>query len=205
MINPLPSAALLLETPRVTLRPYAVEDLDIARAVLCDPEVTKYVCDPMTPQRVEEVMPDITRRGAGGRLGMWCAVCRDTGEKLGDGALTPIPVEETDTPWHTLVPDAYPDYQIEVGYMLKRAAWGQGYATEICTALLRFAFERTALGVVVACTDPGNRASQRILRKCGMRPAGTGRAYAEDVPWFEMTRAEWSAAQGDQAAQASNQ
>ncbi|QIE47147.1 GNAT family N-acetyltransferase [Pseudohalocynthiibacter aestuariivivens] len=199
MIPVLSSAELILETPRLRLRPYALDDEDVARDVLCDPAVTRYVCDPKTPEQVAEAMSLITRRGAGGRIGMWCAERLDTGEKIGDGVLTPIPVEADDIEWEALVPDAYPDDQIEVGYMLKQSAWGQGYASEICTRLLRFAFEATTLDLVVACTDPENAASQRVLLKCGLRDCGMGRAYAEDVPWFEITRAEW------QADQASNQ
>ena len=199
MIIPLSDAALTIETARLRLRPYALHDLNIARVILCDPAVTKFVCDPLTPEKVTEILPQITRRGAGGRIGMWCVERKDTGEKIGDGVLTPIPVEALDTDWASLVPEAYPDAQIEVGYMLKQDAWGQGYASEICTGLLRFAFEKTALDGVVACTDPDNKASQRVLTKCGMRDCGIGRAYAEDVPWFEITRTEW------QKAQASNQ
>ncbi len=185
-----------METPRLRLRPYALEDDDIARIVLCDPQVTKYVCDPLTPEQLSDAMPRIVRRGAGGRIGMWCVETRATGEKLGDGVLTPIPIDTTDTDWDSLTPDAYPDAQTEVGYMLKPAAWGQGYASEICARLLRFAFEMTALDLVVACTDPDNSASKRVLGKCGMRDCGTGYAYGEELPWFEITRAEWSAMAG---------
>lgn len=193
MIDPLPAPALVLETARLRLRPYSEADFDIACAVLCDPEVTRFVCDPMTPGMVARKLPQVIRRGAGGRIGMWCAELRATGEKIGDGVLTPIPVEESDTDWAGLRPDAYPQARIEVGYMLKRSAWGQGFASEICARLLRFAFEQTALDEVVACTDPENHASQAVLRKCGMQDRGMARAYGEDVPWFTITRAEWRA------------
>jgi ribosomal-protein-alanine N-acetyltransferase len=189
----LPTCTLVLETARLRLRPITRADEDIAFKVLSDPEVMRYVSDPMTAQEVAAHMPDAVRRGAGGRIGIWCAEVKATGEKIGDGVLTPIPVEGEDTDWAQVVPDAYPDDRIEVGYLLKPSAWGQGYATEICKRLLQFAFDCTALDEVVACTDLDNAKSQHVLKKSGMRDCGTGRAYGEAVAWFEMTRAEWMA------------
>ncbi len=188
-------ADLELETARLRLRPYAETDLDLSIEVMTDPDVVKYVCDPMTEEELAAKIGEVCQRGAGGRIGMWCVLNKQTGEKLGDGVLTPIPIEDLDTDWDSLTPEAYPDAQIEVGYMLKKSAWGQGYASEICARLLRFAFEQTTLDEVVACTDHENHASQRVLTKSGMRALGLRRAYAEDVPWFAVTRAEWRAQQ----------
>jgi len=198
MITPIAQRALVLDTPRLRLRPWAAEDEDLCLDLMCDPEVMRFVGQALTEAEARAHMANALRRGAGGRLGIWCVLDRASGEKIGDGVLTPVPIE-TDTPdWTALVPHAYPEAEIEVGYMLKPGAWGQGFATEICDRLLRFAFQQTALAQVVACTDPDNHASQRVLRKCGMRHCGPARAYASDVAWFEMTSAEWR-------AQASNQ
>ena len=177
MIAPLPHDALVLETERLRLTPFSFADEDIARAVLCDPRVMRYVADAMTAEEVTEMMPDATRRGAGGRIGMWCATRKDSGAKIGDGVLMPLPIDDHESDWSQLAVDAYPANQIEVGYLLVPSAWGQGFATEICTRLLRFAFEQTVLPEVVAVTDPDNAKSQRVLTKCGMRPLGLRRAW----------------------------
>ncbi|MEO1140469.1 MAG: GNAT family N-acetyltransferase [Pseudomonadota bacterium] len=199
MIRSLSSDALVLETKRLRLRPFCDQDLDIAQAILCDPKVMHYVADAMTPDAVERHMKDAVKRGAGGRIGIWSIQRKDTGQKIGDGVLTPVPIDDDDIDWTQVVPDAYPRDQIEVGYMLLPDAWGQGFATEACARLLKFAFEMTTLSEVVATTDPDNAKSQHVLQKCGMRPIGTKRAYGyDDVSWFEMTRADWQ-------AQASNQ
>ncbi|WP_296430092.1 GNAT family N-acetyltransferase [Roseovarius sp. BRH_c41] len=198
MIAPIEPEALVLDTPRLSLRPWADEDEDLCVALLCDPQVMRFVGETLTEAQARAHMANARRRGAGGRLGIWCVQDRATGEKIGDGVLTPIPIETEEPDWAQLVPDTYPEAAIEVGYLLKPGAWGQGFATEICARLLRFAFEQTALAQVVACTDPDNSASQHVLRKCRLRDCGPARAYASDVAWFEMTRAEWQ-------AQASNQ
>lgn len=194
MIAPLSPESLVLETSRLWLAPMTLADEDIARALLCDPHVMHFVADTMTPEAVTDRMTETIRRGAGVRIGIWSAALKVTGEKIGDGVLTPVPIDRDDTDWKQVVPDAYPTDQIEVGYLLIPSAWGQGYATEICARLLQFAFEETSLKEVVATTDPGNRKSQHVLQKCGMRPLGLKRAYGyDDVSWFEMTRVEWHA------------
>lgn len=56
---------------------------------------------------------------------------------------------------------------VEVGYSLKRSAWGQGYATEAVDAFMAIAADRygfTELGAIVLL---GNRRSVRVLEKSG--------------------------------------
>jgi RimJ/RimL family protein N-acetyltransferase len=103
----------------------------------------------------------------------------------------PLPIEEDDTDWDLVAGEDLPEGEIEVGYLLKQSAWGKGYATEACTRMLRFAFEQTALQEVVAVTDPENRASQKVLRKCGLIEEGLRRAYAAVCPGFRITRRQW--------------
>ncbi len=194
MMELLSENTLVLETERLRLTPFCPDDVDIAQDVMCDPKVMLFVADAMTPEAVFENMFDVVKRGAGGRIGIWCITREDTGQKIGYGVLTPVPIDESDTDWSQVVPDAYPRDQIEVGYLLVPDAWRQGFATEVCARLLRFAFERTELPEVVATTDPDNLKSQHVLKKCGMRPIGQKRAYGyDDVEWFEMTRRDWDA------------
>ncbi|MEQ8293566.1 MAG: GNAT family N-acetyltransferase [Roseovarius sp.] len=192
-IVPLSPAELVLETPRLRLRPLAGDAGDLALSVrlFTDPEVVRYVCDTFTEAELAAEMPVITRRGAGGRIGIWTVTRKDTGEKIGSSILLPLPVELDDTDWSLVVPERYPEAEIEVGYMLVREAWGQGFATEACTRLLEFAFESTILDEIKATTDPGNVASQHVLTKCGLRHEGMRRAYDCDCCGFSITRAEW--------------
>ena len=102
-----------------------------------------------------------------------------------------MPIEEDDTDWSLLQEDRYPDADIEVGYILKRSAWGNGYATEACRRLVQFAFEQTELNEIVAVTDSLNAVSQKVLRKCGLRDEGSRRAYATECPAFRISRPQW--------------
>ena len=59
--------------------------------------------------------------------------------------------------------------QFEVGWRFREDAWGQGYATEAAIASLDLAFGRFGASHVVALTVPGNKNSQGLMRRLGMR------------------------------------
>ena len=134
------------------------------------------------------------RRG-GGCIGVWCVRDRQSGEKLGTSLLLPIPIDLDDTDWSLVAGEDLPEGEIELGYLMKRSAWGKGYATEAAGRLLRFAFEESPLEEVVAVTDPDNRRSQQVLRKIGMTDEGLRRAYRTLCSGFRITRRQWLAAQ----------
>lgn len=59
--------------------------------------------------------------------------------------------------------------EIELGYRLERAAWGQGYATEAARAVRDYAFQTLQISRLIALIDPANTASVRVAAKIGMR------------------------------------
>jgi RimJ/RimL family protein N-acetyltransferase len=182
---------LVLDSERLLLRPHRKTDLDIEIEISTDPEVMKFVGDVETEDQVARNMPNYVRRCAGGCIGIWSVIERSTEDKLGIAVLLPLPIEEDDTNWDLVVGDELPDGEIEIGYMLKRSAWGKGYATEATKRLLKFAFEESPLQELVATTDPENAASQRVLEKCGLVYEGMRRAYAVECSGFRITRQQW--------------
>ena len=59
--------------------------------------------------------------------------------------------------------------EVEIGYRLARAAWGQGYATEAARVVCDFAFRTLGLPRLIAMVDPSNVASIRVAEKLGMQ------------------------------------
>jgi len=57
---------------------------------------------------------------------------------------------------------------VEVGWRLRRDAWGHGYATEAGRESLRHGFETLGLEEVVSFTVPVNLRSQRVMERLGM-------------------------------------
>ena len=62
---------------------------------------------------------------------------------------------------------------VEIGYGVAPQFEGRGYTTEAVTAVVDWALNQPGVVCVEAETDPDNRASQRVLAKCGFVPTGT--------------------------------
>ena len=73
---------------------------------------------------------------------------------------------------------------VEIGYGILEEFQGQGYATEAIDATVVWALKQSNVTRVEAETEPDNRASQRVLEKCGFLPTGT---VGEEGPRFFMT------------------
>jgi [ribosomal protein S5]-alanine N-acetyltransferase len=83
-----------------------------------------------------------------------CAMAlRDGGELVGDCGLAPTSVEG--------VPE------VELGWIVARAQWGKGFATEAGAAWRDYAFERAGLERIVSMIGERNTASRRVAEKLG--------------------------------------
>jgi len=64
------------------------------------------------------------------------------------------------------------DGSVEIGYGISHEFQGQGYATEAVKAAVNWALKQAGVLRVEAETEPDNKASQRVLAKCGFVPSG---------------------------------
>jgi ribosomal-protein-alanine N-acetyltransferase len=182
---------LELLTDRLRLTPLVDADIDISIALWSDPEVVKFICDAATEDELRAEMPDSTKRGGNGCIGIWCVVDQMSGEKIGSAYILPMPVEEDDVDYSLVVPGQIPDGDIEIGYFLKPSAWGKGYATEICKRLLEFAFQDSPLTELVASVNEKNVASKNVLEKSGFVENVRAQCWGEDSPIYRITRDKW--------------
>jgi ribosomal-protein-alanine N-acetyltransferase len=60
----------------------------------------------------------------------------------------------------------------ELGYAIVRSHWRQGYASEVATAMVRFAFNTLDLHRLEADVDPRNIPSTHVLERLGFRKEG---------------------------------
>ena len=183
---------LELLTERLRLSPVANDDVDLCLEMFTDPDVAKYAGGVMGVDEIRKNMSNWIKRGGNGCIGIWCISDRDTGDKYGSVALLPIPIDEDDTDFGLVIPGIMPNCEIEIGYFLKRSAWGNGYATEACKRLIRFAFQETPIDKVVATFEDENAASKHVLIKVGFIDRGRMHCYGEDSPIYRITRDEWN-------------
>lgn len=78
--------------------------------------------------------------------------------------------------------------EVEVAYALLPQYWGKGYATEITTSLIGFAFRKLNLQKLIAVVHPENASSQNVLIKCGMSNTGKINYWNKEVMKFEITK-----------------
>src|SRR5690348_15555491 len=95
----------------------------------------------------------------GGNLGLFAAYDKEHGAFVGWFLLRPEPEGPLD--------------EVELGYRLRQAAWGRGYATEGSRALLRKAFTELGVRMIWAETMSVNHGSRNIMAKLGMTHTDT--------------------------------
>lgn len=128
-------------------------------AVNADPEVMTYLNAgvPFTRYESRELSFGIARHWETYGFGLWAVVEKMSGETLGfAGICRPL--------WFPALLPA-----VEVGWRLRREAWGSGYATEGARPAIRAGFEQLGLDQVIALVHPENARSAAVTRRLGMR------------------------------------
>ncbi|CAL2058562.1 GNAT family acetyltransferase [Streptomyces murinus] len=153
------SVDIYLETERLTLRRFTADDADLLIELDSDPAVMRYLSggEATAPEIVRERHLPFIVAGYekwGGELGLFAAQERDGGAFIGWFCLRPEP----DGPRH----------EAELGYRLRQASWGKGYATEGSRALLHKGFTELGMRTIWAETMTLNRGSRKVMEKLGM-------------------------------------
>lgn len=158
----------ILETPRLVLRTWALEDAPDALRIWGDPEVMRFVDDGVPLADLEAARAVLGRAMQAQEvlgLSLWCVVEKPSGRVVGCCG------------FHRF--EGGP--ALELAYHFVPEAQGRGYATEAATGCLRHAFEVLEAPRVVALTHPQNLGSRRVLEKLAFREDGLykGEAYFE--------------------------
>lgn len=172
------------ETARLTLGLVREEDRANLIALERDPEVMRFLNGgrSVPEDRAGDDRSYLTPRGAEDYV--WAAHQRLSGAFLG---------------WFSLRPVG--DGVAEVGFRLRRDAWGRGFASEGASALAAKGFADMGLARIVATTMVVHTASRRVLEKVGLTHVRTFNSnWRDPIPGselgeveYEITRAEWEA------------
>ncbi|MEL6341766.1 MAG: GNAT family N-acetyltransferase [Myxococcota bacterium] len=145
---------MILQTPRLTLRPFRNDDVDDALSYRNDPEFARFlphIPQPFTRQDAEAFV--VTNISEPWTQSPTFAVVR-TGVLIGTISF------EVDANAAAAM----------LGYAIGRRWWGQGLTTEAAKAAMAWAIGAFSLHRVWASTDIRHRRSQRVLEKLGMTP-----------------------------------
>ncbi|MEM9632947.1 MAG: GNAT family N-acetyltransferase [Pseudomonadota bacterium] len=146
---------ILLKTDRLQVLPFEEADFPLLLDLHSDPEVNRYHSPgpmPMAPEEVRERLNNYVQSHRQLGISKWKLETLD-GEFVGRAGFS----------WQK-DPAGF-----ELGYSLKKAAWGRGYATEIATALVRWFFRETDQDHLLAYAISEHSASLRVMEKAGLR------------------------------------
>lgn len=152
-----------IETERLVLREFHRDDWESVHEYAVDPEVYRYM--PWGPNSEEQTLAFIERAIASRGRDPWlhfefAVTVRGSGRLIGGAG-----IRAADECFRAA----------DMGYCLRRDAWGLGLGTEAARGLIGFGFERLGLHRIWATCDTGNARSARVLEKAGMALEGTMR------------------------------
>lgn len=136
----------LIETVRCTVRPFLESDLEDLSGILSDPEVMKYLEPPFAPEKSRSFL---FRYGICRNPLIWAVEIRNSGELAGYLI------------FHPFDQDSY-----EIGWVLRKSLWRQGFAGELTDVLISYAKKLNLKALVIEC-DPNQAASVRIAVRHG--------------------------------------
>ena len=147
----------MIETERLILRGWRRDDRAAYHAIKSDPLVMATLGD--LPSRVdsERTLQGLIDAERQHGFTFWAMERRDDGALIGYAGLLPTPAE---------TPVAG---EVEIGWGLGSAHWGQGYAREAAVATLDWAWANTKSRRLVGITTPGNERSWGLMQRLGMR------------------------------------
>jgi ribosomal-protein-alanine N-acetyltransferase len=146
----------ILETDRLILRTFEMEDLDDFAALEADPVVMRfYASGARSRAAAERGIAWFAELQAKHGYSLWAVVRKPDEAFIGCCGLLPQTID--DTP------------EVEIAYKLALAHWGQGYATEAARAIRDWSFANLAVDRLISIIDAENVASIRVADKNGMR------------------------------------
>ncbi len=157
---------MYIETGRMVIRDFIMDDLSDMHAILGDDETMKN-CEPAyTLEKTAEFLRKfcIEKRGAA------AAVHRETGRVIG----------------YILFNECLEEVY-EIGWFFNRNFWRKGFAFEACKAVIDYAFDKMNVHKIFAETIDG-LVSVGLMKKLGMKPEGIQRSQTKDTSgnWADL-------------------
>lgn len=145
-----------LETSRLGLRPPQASDAEPLREIHEDPEVIQHVVVVAPPGGITVAWRNVAMMVGHWHLrgyGQWTVLEKTSGQVIGRVGL-----------WN---PEGWPG--IELGWIIRRSRWGEGFATEAAQAALDWAWDHVQTDHLISIIQPDSLASLRVAEKIGER------------------------------------
>ena len=145
-----------LETERLIIRPFMVDDCEAFTSFMVDREATRYLEfseEQKTPEKAIELMSEvIASYNSASPIFSLAVINNKSGQFIGSCGFSPLEKEG----------------EVECYYTVVRSKWGNGYATESIHRLMKYGFDELNIKRIVAFMSKENPASQKVAMKLGM-------------------------------------
>lgn len=167
----------LLETQRLIIRRWIPEiDAKQAFEIYGDAEVMRFIGTGKTEASIEtqrqslEAAIERYKQSNNNTTGAWAILEKQSAIVVGTILLKQLPDI-----------NRQPTQDYEVGWHLKKASWGKGYATEAAKGIINYGFNVLQLPIIYAVVKPENHASVKVTQRLGMTPMGITNQYYDGV------------------------
>ncbi|MFT8889768.1 MAG: GNAT family N-acetyltransferase [Ethanoligenens sp.] len=148
----------VLETERLILRRLSNHQFDALKTMLADPEVMAAWEHPFSDEEITGWITAQKERYRETGAGYYAAVLKETGEIVGQIGLLWSEIEGKQ--------------RLEVAYILQKAYWHRGLASEGARACVAYAFQTFGVKAVYAAIRPENAPSAAVAERIGMKRVG---------------------------------
>ncbi|MFS0654414.1 GNAT family N-acetyltransferase [Bacillus sp. 179-C3.3 HS] len=163
----------VFETERLTLRTMNDNDAPFLYDMFQDKEVMKYYPSLKDKQQTREWIKWNEKNDRMYHTSLWIIENKETKEPLGQSGIVLQNIEG--------------QIELEIGYMLKRSVWGNGYATEAAKGCLSYGFNELKVRRMVSLIRPENEASIQVAIKIGMKKEKTITKWDQTIDVYSMT------------------
>lgn len=155
----------IIETARLLIRPWQLDDAGQALAIFGAEEVTRWLAPSVEkitdPTAMQARLRSWINVAAPPPVGHWAVQDRRDGRLIGSGQIIPLPPENLD---------------LLVGFEIVPHQWGSGFGAEVGHALAHYAFEN-GLDEIFAVVRTRNERAQAVAERIGMEWVGETEKY----------------------------
>jgi [ribosomal protein S5]-alanine N-acetyltransferase len=144
----------VITTERLALRRLTHDDFTEVRRIHSDPDVMWVYGGVFSEDKTREFIQRNLDRYEKHGVAFFAITMKDSGELIGCGGII---MQETDQ-----------GVEPEIGYQIRRDQQGNGFATEMARACMRYAFETMKADHIISLIRPDNMPSRRVAEKNGL-------------------------------------
>ncbi len=144
-----------LETERLVLREFTIDDWDAFAWLMADPEVMRFSLNgPMNKEQARKYLERIIAHYSDHGYGLNGVVLKANNSLIGLIGLISQNIDG--------------ENKAELGYRLHPQYWGKGLAREACLAVCKYAFTQLGMDELISIIDPKNTRSLEVAKRIGM-------------------------------------